>query len=821
MAVMDPDRWRVLEPLLDEALDLSAELRADWLEALRTTSPDLAADLTSLLADDSAAEDRGFLAAPTEISLAGVVVGAYTLERPLGHGGMGSVWLARRTDGRFEGRAAVKLLNLALLTASGRERFRREGSALARLTHPFIARLLDAGVGASGQPYLVLEYVNGERIDDYLRSRGASTTSCVTLLLDVLDAVGHAHANLVVHRDLKPANILVTADGVVKLLDFGIARLLDDEVEGLVASTTDAARAFTPEFAAPEQLLGDVVTTATDVYALGVLLYLLITGHHPTADGCRTPAEALRALLEVQPERRGLSDLDCVLQKALKKAPAERYQAVGAFAADLRRWLRHEPVSARRATLAYRTRKLVRRHRAVGTALVAGAVLTIAYVASALADRQHVRQALAEATSNAHRAEQVTDFTVGMFGRGNDAALGADSLSARDLLTRGVARAHELSGQPATEAQMLDLIGRIRMEIGDYEGAGPVLQEALAIRRRALGDGDPDVATSLIDNAELISASGRERGAEAVPMLREALAVRQRNFGDTDPRTTDALYKLASELHMSGDYKTARPMFDQWIARIAKQPPQLTLQRSEQLGTMTRIMEFTGKTRRADSLARQLLALDQALYGARSTQVAQDLSQLGGIKDDLGEHRSADSLIRESISLLRAIYPGGTPLLANSQRDLGYVLMDENRFEEADSVWRASALEYRRYAGPTSLGYANSMSYFGYVEAELGRSVAAERILRDVLALPPIQRPAPNPVADRARAFLGEALRGEGRLTEAEPLLLAAMKDANPTGPSRNALRLAARSLVKLYEAEGRPVEAAKFRGLADRRATP
>src|SRR5215207_8011500 len=262
MALVDRDRWRALEPLLDQAFDLSAEEQATWLQELRSDSPELVAELSSFLSGDSAADRDGFLAEPLEVTLEGLELGAYTLERPLGHGGTGSVWLARRTDGRFEGQAAVKLLNLALVSAAGQERFRREGSVLARLTHPGIARLLDAGVGPGGQPYLVLEYVDGQRIDAFVRDRALTVDERIRLFLQVLAAVGHAHANLIVHRDLKPSNILVTADGSVKLLDFGIATLLDAEMTGeRVPAAAEDGRALTPGFAAPEQVLGNAVTT--------------------------------------------------------------------------------------------------------------------------------------------------------------------------------------------------------------------------------------------------------------------------------------------------------------------------------------------------------------------------------------------------------------------------------------------------------------------------------------------------------------------------------------------------------------------------------
>src|SRR5262245_62458869 len=328
MRVIDRQRWLALEPLLDQALDLAPDERDRWLNEQSITSPDVAEDLAALLRRQDTVERTGFLERPAGVTLAGLELGGWTLERPLGQGGAGSVWLARRSDGSFDGLAAVKLLNLELLSQSGRERFRHEGSVLARLTHPAIARLLDAGVSPSGQPYFVLEHVDGLRIDEYVRSRALRKEDCVRLFLQVLDAVAHAHESLIVHRDLKPSNILVTADGRVKLLDFGIAKLLDarhdegaERTPARITPPPDSigAGALTPYFAAPEQASGTPITTATDVYSAGVLLYLLLSGRHPTADGCRTNAHVLLALQQKQPAPLGLGDLDLVLAKALDK----------------------------------------------------------------------------------------------------------------------------------------------------------------------------------------------------------------------------------------------------------------------------------------------------------------------------------------------------------------------------------------------------------------------------------------------------------------------------------------------------------------------
>ncbi|MEO8152157.1 MAG: serine/threonine-protein kinase [Rhizobacter sp.] len=379
----------------------------------------LADEIKALLNAASYAEASDFMSVhanpPDEpvTSLAGKQIGAYVVESCLGEGATGSVWRARRADGRFEGWVAVKLLHLSLVGRSGSQRFEREGAILAQLAHPHIAQLLDAGVTADGQPYLVLELVDGTRIDRHCDERGLDIEQRLALFASVLAAVAHAHSHLVIHRDIKPNNILVTADGRVKLLDFGIAKLLQEGV-GTEPITVDGQRVLTPQYAAPEQLQGGVITTATDIYALGVLLFRLLAGRHPTTTDAATSAEIIRATLESDPMRLGAAldgprrapvagplaqiaadrrtplprlrrqlqgDLENIIGMSLRKRPAERYQTVAALADDLRRYTANEPVSARRDSLAYRCSKFVRRH----SSMVGVCVLTLVAVTAGLA----------------------------------------------------------------------------------------------------------------------------------------------------------------------------------------------------------------------------------------------------------------------------------------------------------------------------------------------------------------------------------------------------------------------------------------------------
>jgi eukaryotic-like serine/threonine-protein kinase len=420
------ERWQLLSRLLDEAMDMPESERAPWLSTLRNEDPEMAATLERALADRESAGFAGFLEGPSPLSdeslesatLVGRRIGPYIIDAQAGRGGMGSVWRAHRADGRYEATVAIKFVHAMWIGKAGEQRFQFEGRALARLSHPNIARLLDAGVAEGSQPYLVLEYVEGEPIDAYCERKRLDAVARVRLFLEVLRAVTHAHGNLIVHRDIKPGNVFVTLDGTVKLLDFGIAKLLDDDSEA-AQLTRASAVALTPQYAAPEQLLGQPITTATDVYALGLLLYLLLTGEHPVPQGTRSSAALVRAVLTEEPPRasavvkttavraRSLQgDLDNILHKAIKKNPAERYASAEAFADDLQRFLSDEPVQARADTAFYRVSKFVKRH-AVGTALVSIAVVLLSVsLLAAIVQARRADRAAVQAVAERGRADR-------------------------------------------------------------------------------------------------------------------------------------------------------------------------------------------------------------------------------------------------------------------------------------------------------------------------------------------------------------------------------------------------------------------------------
>jgi eukaryotic-like serine/threonine-protein kinase len=628
---LDPERWRILSPYLDEALELPDSGRSAWLDALRAKDATLAEAIEDYLEELGEVRQEHFLEtgtspSPVQPTLAGQRMGAYTLREKIGQGGMGGVWLADRTDGRYQGVAAVKLLNASLMGHEAEARFQREGSILARLRHPHIAHLIDAGLSPGGQPYLILEHVDGEHLDTHCDRRQLDVEARVTLFLDVLAAVSHAHANLIVHRDLKPSNVLVTKDGTVKLLDFGIAKLVEKEGgETITAITKIGDAVLTPQYAAPEQLTGGGITTATDVYALGVLLYVLLSGRHPAGEHVQTPADLVRAIVEgeapplssaavtvigdaasikssalraVTPRKlKDLlqGDLDNIVAQALKKRPDERYPSADALAADLRRYLAHEPVSARPDSITYRVAKFVRRNRlpvalaaVVLVALVSGLAGTVWQARAAARQRDLALAQLA-------RAESINEFTAYLLGQmpsgqpvrvseiltraehlvekrfardptpavdlqvtmGGIYAIREDADSARRLLKHAYETSQSLS-DPATRAKAACAWARSVALDGDFDAARKLVDSGLALTSSEERF-DGVVTGCLIDRGTIAMDAGDVDGVFASG---QAALERLRERPDALPETrANALQMMAVAGRMRGDVAEANKMF--------------------------------------------------------------------------------------------------------------------------------------------------------------------------------------------------------------------------------------------------------------------
>jgi serine/threonine-protein kinase len=587
---IDADTWSALNSLLDRALDLSPTSRLPWIDALGPEYDALKPRLRDLLSRGAALSTSDILGTipkfpdlPDERDAlpsadAGDIVGAYRLIRELGAGGMGTVWLAERNDGLIQRPVALKLPRGWSRSGTLAERLARERDILATLTHPHIARLYDAGMTIDGQPYLALEYVEGRRIDEFVQDAQLDLRAVLALFLQVTDAVAHAHAQLVVHRDLKPSNILVTAGGQVRLLDFGIAKLLEQGEARETELTEQSGRALTPDYASPEQIGGAPVGTASDVYSLGVVLYELLTRVRPYRLKRDSRGALEEAILQTDPAkpsdvvqdramRKALrGDMDWIVLKAMAKERDRRYASAADLAADIRRFLRHEPVEASPPSAAYRIRKFVRRHR---LAVTSAALLVLALVAGTVGTTVgmvRARRAEAAAKTEAATADRYSAFLVTMF----ETAEGSRGreVTARDILDKGATRVRtELAAEPLLEARLLATIGWVYAQLALFSDARPMLDQAVALARKTGDEGKVDLARALVRRGRFERQIDESKNAERDD--REALAIFERAYGPKDVRIEPATTELGLLLRLSDPDQALRMYRRSYELRVA------------------------------------------------------------------------------------------------------------------------------------------------------------------------------------------------------------------------------------------------------------
>ena len=709
MPALNPESWQAVSPYLDEALEMPHSERAIFVASLHQRDPKLAVLLKALLDEHGMATEERFLEQNPDLPLGhsaftGQTVGAYRLISRIGEGGMGSVWLAERVDGRFERRAAVKFLSFALTGRTSEHRFKREGSILGRLAHPNIAELLDAGVFANGQPYLVLEYVDGEHIDRYCDRHLLDVETRLRLIIDVLAAVSHAHANLVVHRDIKPPNVLVRNDGQVKLLDFGIAKLLEGEgkTEPATMLTHEGGAVLTPAYAAPEQLTGGVVTVATDVYALGVLLFVLLTGSHPAGSGAQSPAGLIKAIVDSESpapsqvvntgssdrelaaaarrttpgklERALRGDLDTIVAKALKKNPQERYASANAFADDLQRYLKHQPISAHPDTLAYRTAKFVRRNR---VAVALAGLAFVASVAGVLGTTAQARAARVQrdfALRQLSRAETINDLNSFLL---SDAAPSGKPFTVDALLARAEQIVRRQSGEDLSRLELLISIGSQYKVQDEYAKARPLLEDAYRASKRlpdrsararascGLGqtlsrEGEPQRAENLFQEGmhalpdEPIFAADRVtcllRGSEIAqnrgdPLTGIARAQTAQHLLEQSPYDSELL-QLDTQITLAGAYSEAalHAEADAAFERAAKRLAALGRDDTQMAGTVLNNwgvnLILAGRPLEAEKVLRRCIAISRDRESNQTVQ-AQPLVNYARALHDLGRFDEA------------------------------------------------------------------------------------------------------------------------------------------------------------------------------------
>jgi serine/threonine-protein kinase len=714
----------------------------------------------------------------------GALVGPYRLVRELGRGGMGAVWLAERADGQYEQRVALKLIKSGLDSLEIHHRFLAERQILARLSHPNVARLFDGGVTPGGQPYLVMEYVDGTAITAHCEANRLEIESRLRLFERICDAVRYAHASLVVHRDLKPSNIMVTADGTVKLLDFGIAKLLDQEAADPSAPTTAGHWAMTPEYAAPEQVRGESVTTATDIYALGAVLYELLTGRRAQRLERRTADELVRVICESTPEppsvaaaphglrRRLAGDLDTIILKAMQKDPARRYATVDALLDDIQRHRAGLPVRARPDTVAYRVGKFVRRNRlAVGSAL--GLMLTL--LAGLAGTTWQARVAAREAM----KAGAVRDFVVGLFRKADPQEARGRDLTVRELLQRGtVGLDTALVSQPAMRSELLHVLGQIHAELGLFDRADTLLGRALTLSRSLYGPESPEVAAQLVT----LGHSQREAGdwARAESTLATALELRRRQFGPDDSLVSSTTFELAAALTLQGEFA------------------------------------------RAESLQRAALASDLKRYGGDHLQIASDLEHLGVLLTRAGKPIEGDSVLRRAVAIQERLLGPDHPETVNGLGSWLGALLAAGKLAEAETVAQRALSATRRIYQPPHYRVAYALHSLGLVNLTMRRGGVAEPFLSEALEMSRATLGAENPATIAMAADLASARHQAGHLPEAEAAMREAMVLWQETLGERHLWTLTARNnLAAILQDLGKAEEAERIHRevLAIRRA--
>ena len=830
---MDATRWERMQSVFHGACDLEEPARRAYVERECGHDPQLEADVLAMLEEDARQQplldgDVAHVAgqlltngrhAPLPLE----EFGRYRVKHVLGEGGMGVVYLAERDD--LGSLAAIKILRDAWLSPARRERFANEQRTLAQLNHPSIARLYDADALPDGTPWFVMEYVEGVPITEYCTAHACTIAERLTLFREVCEAVQHAHRHLIIHRDLKPSNILVSSDGAVKLLDFGIAKQLD-ALDQPANPTLTGLRLMTPAYAAPEQMRGGFAGVLSDVYSLGVVLYELLTGRLPFDLANRTPAEAEAMVIDHEPvrpsavarriaavssaetripsvSRTAWADLDVLCLRAIHKDPQRRYGSVEALARDVDHYLAGEPLEARPDSASYRLGKFARRNSralsaALGTLMIVVA-LTVFYTVRLASARN---AALAEAA----RTTRIQRFMMNLF-QGGDADAGpADSLRVVTLVDRGMQEARGLDGDPATQSELMVTLGSIYQKLGNFERADSLLRFALDERRRLLGPDHPDVAASLVALGSLRDSEAKY--AEAERLIRQGLAIGRRRLSPRDPMVLTATTALGQLLEDRGSYDQAISVLQDAVRLQSAGGESRDLAAS-----MTELANshfYAGHYAISDSLNRRVLAMDRRLYGERHPHVADDLINLGAIQLELGHFAEAERYDREALDITARWYGPSHQETASAMTILSRALVSEKRYADAAGMLEQAVVIQEHVYGPVHPRVASTLNELGrtavslgqldkaesYFQRELGiyRSVyddkhyligvalsnlsgvalerkdyhKAEELLRDALARYAATLPPDHQLIGIGRVRLGHVLLREKRFAEAE-----------------------------------------------------
>jgi serine/threonine-protein kinase len=773
-----PEEWRQVFELLDRALDMPRAEREAWLASLEQTRPQLQPALRDLLARHASPETNDFLQRLPQFTRVGIehgipaglqpgtAVGPYRLIREIGQGGMGSVWLAERADGTFKRAVALKLPHVSW-TGRLAEQMAREREILAALEHPHIARLYDAGLDASGRPFMAMEFAEGQPIDQYCRERNLPVAECLRLLLQVAQAVAYAHAKLVVHGDLKPSNILVTADGSVRLLDFGVARLLGEDTEAQARATRFGTRALTPDYASPEQIRGESIGTASDIYSLAMVCYELLTGTRPYRLRHASAAQLEQAITEADPlpasgatsdparKRQLRGDLDAILDKALKKSPLERYPTLDAFAQDIERYLHHMPVLARPDGRLYRFRKLVARHRlALGAAAAFVLVLMIATGVSvwqariAESERNRALRMLA-------RNEAMNEFVGTML---TQAAAPDRSISLDSMLERSESLVSSgITNNPEHRAVILQMLAGYYGAFGNRGKSETLLRQASALAR-ASNDAE---LQSTIECLHAFAESELGRVAEAQKVIATVLA----RPAISPVAATICLERRGVLAQNTNDAPAALDFLSRARAEITKAERVDPALEASVLGNLAYAYHLNGRAREAESAFAQSLARFAAIGRAEHPNAIAIREQWALARFTTGDVTGALALFDEALAMAgKHASPSELPLSLLADRALALDALA--RYDEARAAYdRVIAVgEQRQDASAVAFALVGKAKVF----IGAGDLEQAQRLLDQALGLRGNAIPPDSPTSMNAEVVRARLAAARGHLDEAE-----------------------------------------------------
>lgn len=770
-------------------------------------------------------------------------IGPYRVLRTLGVGGMGEVYLAERADAEFDQQVAIKVVFGGSLTRGVHSRIKIERQILAQLDHPNIAHLMDGGSLPDGTAYIVMEYVDGMPIDEYCDSNRLDIVARLKLFQTVCAAVHYAHQNLIVHRDLKPSNILVTADGVPKLLDFGIAKLLDERQAGhhTLAVTQADLRLMTPDHASPEQVRGQAITTSSDVYVLGVLLYKLLTGTGPFVIPSMRLTDIERAICEKDPplpsqtvgsdsseETRGITDarstsahrlrrtlrgdLDNTVIMAMRKEPERRYSSSQQMAADIQRYLDGKPIIARRDTLSYRSAKFVRRHWLPVTAGAGTIFLILAFAATTYVQSQRIaaeRDRVAEqrelADHERARAEEVSNFLVNLFKLSDPEENRGNLVTARELLDSGAKRLRAgLQNQPATKAALLSTVGEVYDSLGQYQDALPILNESLTLQPPSH---DKSRINTLLELGRARIGAGDLSGAEQP--LREALRLSQDTFGAASQESGNALWALGKLRQQQGQFTEAKDLYKRALAiSETTLAPQTDV--SAELDDLAQIYSREQQWGLAEQTYNRALDVDRRVLGEDHPRVAMHLHNLAVVAQNMGDLKLAESLYLDAIQRQERAYGDHHPQTAVAKGNYGLLLQREGRLAEAEPILRDVVSTTLSLYGPDhyKVGYARVS--LAMLLHDQGKLAAAESEFRQALAIYDKSLPANHQYRASALMHFARLLVDRGKPDEALAMSDQSIKIWTATSPTASPSTAQAHAIHAYALAHlGKPHEAA------------